>query len=77
MRTWRRAAERRQQKLPKCVACEQPIPSSEPDAVLEDLATSRKVYYHERCSMLAYMMVVLDEPGAWRLTHRHIDPEAN
>ena len=77
MKTWRRAAERRKNKRRRCVACDHPISRAEPDAIFEDLATGGRVYYHERCSMLAYMMVTLDEPGAWRLTHRHINPEAN
>lgn len=68
---------RHRKKQRRCVACEQPIPRSEPDAILEDLATGGKVYYHERCSVLGYAMVVADKPGAWRLTHRHINPDAN
>ncbi len=69
--------KRVRKKQHRCVACEQPIPRSEPDAILEDLATGGKVYYHERCSMLAYTLVVAGEPGAWHLTHRHVNPEAN
>jgi hypothetical protein len=77
MRTWARANRRRKRKLPKCVSCSKPIPRSEPDAILEDLATGRKFNYHERCSMSAYIMLELDEPGAWRITHRCIDERMN
>jgi hypothetical protein len=75
VRSWRRTAERRR-KLPRCVSCSKAIPRSEPDVVLERLDTGRRVFYHERCSMLAYMIVTLDAPHAWRITHRHVDAEA-
>jgi hypothetical protein len=68
---------RHKKKLLRCASCSRAIPRSEPDAILEDLATGKKVYYHERCSMLAYMMLSLDEPGAWRITHRHVDERMN
>ena len=78
MRKWKRAHARKKRTPHKCVWCEQPISRAEPDAILQDLkGEKRPGYFHERCSMAAYALVVADEPGAWRLTHRHIDPEAN
>jgi len=77
LRSWRRAAQRRRKKLPHCVNCKQPIPRSEPDVVLEDLKEGGRGYFHERCSMSAYVLLELDEPRAWRITHRHVDAEAN
>jgi hypothetical protein len=78
VRSWRRAAERnRRKKLPCCVNCKQPIPRSEPDVLLEDLKEGGRGYFHECCSMSAYVLLELDEPGAWRITHRHVNAEAN
>ncbi len=69
--------KRVRKKQRHCVACEQPIPRSEPDAILEDLEASGKLYFHERCALDAYKAVVAGEPSARVLTHRHINPEAN
>ncbi len=80
MRTWRRAAERRSKKRRRCISCGQHIPHSEPDVTLERLGGQNaggQLHFHERCALDAYKAVVGGDPHAWRLTHRHINPEAN
>ena len=78
MRKWARANRRNKRRLPRCVWCKQPITRPEPDAILQDLKGElRPGHFHERCAMAAYVLVAFDEPGAWRLTHRYINPEAN
>jgi hypothetical protein len=78
VRSWRRAAERRRRKLPKCVHCEKPIPRSEPDVTLERLGSAGgSLMFHERCGLDAYKALIGGESGAWRVVHRHIDAEAN
>jgi len=77
MRTWRRAAERRRNKAPRCTSCGGRIPKSEPDVTLEHAKVPGKLYFHERCALDAYKAVVGGEPLVWLLTHRHVDAEAN
>jgi hypothetical protein len=80
MRSWRRAAERRRKKQPRCTSCGGRIPKSEPDVTLERLGGSGaggRHFFRERCGLDAYKALVGGEPHAWRIIHRHIDPEAN
>ena len=77
MRTWRRAAQRRRSKAPRCTSCGDRIPRSEPDVTLEHLEAAGKLHFHERCALDAYKAVAGGEPRAWLLTHRHVDAEAN
>ena len=78
MRKWVRANHRKHRNLPRCIHCKQPIPRSEPDVILQDLMGEKLPgYFHERCSIGAYALAAFDEPGAWRITHRHIDERMN
>ncbi len=77
MRTWRRAAQRRRNKGPRCASCGRCIPRSEPDVTLTHHEAAGVLHFHERCAPDAYKAAVKGKPGVWQLTHRHIDPEAN
>jgi hypothetical protein len=79
MKSWSRV-NRRRKKLPRCVACEKPIPRSQPDWVLQRLDTGERVFYHERChagAVAGALAVGMLEPGVWILTHRSIEAAAN
>jgi hypothetical protein len=74
VRSWSRA-KRQRKKLPRCARCENPIPRSEPDAVLVDHATGKKRFYHVRC---ASAMGKLVKPGSvYSVFYRDVNPEAN
>ncbi len=66
----------------KCAACKKRIPNHEPDLILRRMADSDPtratltLLYHERCKNAALSRAAGD-PALWRMTHRHIDPEAN
>ena len=68
---------RRRKKLPKCITCEKPIPRSEPDVILQHPRLRGQLYFHKRCALDAYKALIAGKPHSWRITHRHIDPEAN
>lgn len=75
----RRAASRKRKKLPKCMGCDKPILKQEPDVELKEIGETgfgKAVYYHPKCAAGAYVMVML-EPGAWLITHRHVDEGMN
>ena len=77
MRTWRRTAERKNRKRPRCTSCGERIPRSEPDVTLQHATASGRLMFYERCALDAYKAVVAGEPSAWVLTHRHIDERMN
>jgi hypothetical protein len=77
VRSWRRAAQRRKRRPPRCTSCGERIPRSEPDVSLEHHEAPGKLYFHERCALDACTALVRGSPGVWMLTHRHINPEAN
>jgi hypothetical protein len=67
---------------PRCSGCGRRIPRSEPDLILRRYSPdARRVElrraYHERCKDAALEHVQGAKPALWRLTHRHIEAEAN
>jgi hypothetical protein len=76
MRKWARAS-RRNKKLPRCTSCGTRISRAEPDVMLESLRVGGYLMFHEGCALDAYMAAVGGGPGAWRLTHRHVDERMN
>lgn len=73
MKSWSRT-KRRRKKVPKCAACEKPIPRFVPDTVLVEYATGKKRFYHVRC---APAMGKLVKPGVYHLIYRDVNPETN
>ena len=63
-------------KLPKCVACERPIPDQESDVMLRRADSAERVFYHTRCAAGA-MVEVMREPNVWIMTVRHADGQFN
>jgi hypothetical protein len=60
----------------KCTACQKRIRGHEPDLILQDLDGGKKRYFHTRCGGAAYAAVT-EKLGAYRLTVRHVEAEAN
>jgi hypothetical protein len=67
----------------KCSGCGRRIPRSEPDLILRrmdpdnPMRTALRLVYHERCWPSAAGRVSESPPALWRMTHRHIEAEAN
>jgi hypothetical protein len=67
---------------PRCAGCGRRIPRSEPDLILRRMdadnptRTALKLAYHERCKD-AVLQRIVDTPALWRMTHRHVEAEAN
>jgi len=60
----------------RCAACQKRIRAHEPDLILQDLDGGKKRYFHTRCGRAAYAAVT-EKLGAYRLTVRHVEAEAN
>jgi hypothetical protein len=67
---------------PRCSGCGRRIPRSEPDLILRRMSednptvTALKLVYHERCKD-AVLQRITSTPALWRMTHRHVEAEAN
>jgi hypothetical protein len=60
----------------RCAACEKRIRAHEPDLILQDLDGGPQRFFHTRCGGAAYAAVT-EKLGAYRLTVRHVEAEAN
>jgi hypothetical protein len=61
----------------RCTACEKRIRPHEPDLILQDLdGGGEQRFFHTRCGSAAYAAVT-EKLGAYRLTVRHVEAEAN
>jgi len=60
----------------RCTACEKRIRAHEPDLILQDLSGGPQRFFHTRCGGAAYAAVT-ENLGAYRLTVRHVEAEAN
>jgi hypothetical protein len=79
MRTWARTNRRWRKKLPRCTMCGERVLPQEPAFELEHRTAPGRLHFHERepCGLPAFKALVAGEPGAWTLTHRCPDVEAN
>ena len=60
----------------RCAACQKRIRAHEPDLILQDLSGGPQRFFHTRCGGAAYAEVA-EKLGAYRLTVRHVQAEAN
>jgi hypothetical protein len=60
----------------RCAACRKRILPREPDLMLEDLATGKRRYYHNRRQEAAYEHVI-ERPAPYHLMIRHVEAGAN
>ena len=66
-----------QSKAIRCAACQKRIRAHEPDLILQDLdGGGEQRFFHTRCGGAAYAAVT-EKLGAYRLTVRHVEAEAN
>ena len=65
-----------QSKAIRCAACQKRIRGHEPDLILQDLSGGPQRFFHTRCGGAAYAEVA-EKLGAYRLTVRHVEAEAN
>jgi hypothetical protein len=63
----------------KCAGCGRRIPDSVPDVMVRklDQEHKRRFYHQKPTCMGAAKALLLSDPTVWRITFRHIDPEAN
>ncbi len=59
-----------------CASCSDRIRESEPDLVPRKLGSPELHFFHTRCGDAA-RCVVLEDPGVWHMTVRHVHEEAN
>jgi hypothetical protein len=59
-----------------CAGCKKRIPNSQPDFMLEELATGKMRFYHRRCTRAMFARIA-EKPAVYHLCFRHIAPEAN
>ena len=80
MRAWRRAAARRnRRKRRHCTSCGGRIFDHEPRLELEHAAAAGRLHFHEgeQCGLNPFRALVAGAPGAWAITHRRVNAEAN
>jgi len=69
-------------RILRCAGCRKRIPRSEPDLILRRLSEENptvaalKLAFHERCKEAALERIT-STPALWRMTHRHVEAEAN
>jgi hypothetical protein len=80
VRSWRRAAARRRRKKQhRCTSCGERIFVHEPRLELEHATAPGRLHFHEgeACGLDPFRALVAGAPGAWKITHRRVNAEAN